>query len=246
MRRVAAIIQARMGSTRLPGKVLRDVGGRTMLERVINRTRRAKHLRQVVVATSVSAADEPIVDHARDLGVEVVRGDEEWVLDRFYDAAQVVEADAVVRITADCPLIEPELIDRVVEAFLGAAPPADFAANIIERRYPRGLDVEVASREALGRVWREADQPHQRRHVFPYIYEHPGAFRMVSVTDPVDRSGMRWTVDTIDDLQFIRAVYEQFDNRDDVHWLDVIALLARRPDLMGLNAMVTQKPLEER
>jgi spore coat polysaccharide biosynthesis protein SpsF len=163
------------------------------------------------------------------------------VLDRFYRGARQLGADPVVRITADCPLIDPEIIDRVIGAFLSASPEADFAANTLQRTYPRGLDVEVASFEALERIWREAREPHQRAHVFPYVYEHPERFVVVSVTDEQDRSWMRWTVDTEEDLAFARAVCQALGEREGASWREVLALLAREPGLVDINRHVQQK-----
>src|SRR2546425_10357183 len=166
MKRVA-IIQARMGSTRLPGKVLLDIGEQTMLARVVNRARRAKTVDTIVVATTTSERDDVIVEYARTLGVKTFRGDEDNVLSRYYLAARAYNASMVARITADCPLIDPEIIDKVVIAFLDAYPKADFASNALARTYPRGLDVEVASFAALERAWRGGEKAYQRIYVFP-------------------------------------------------------------------------------
>lgn len=244
MKRVA-IIQARMGSTRLPGKVMSDVGGATLLSRVVNRTRRSKTLDSVMVATSTLAGDDVVASHSRDLGVEVFRGDETDVLSRYYHAAAGCGAGVVVRVTADCPLIEPEIIDRVVIGFANAQPPADFACNVLPRTYPRGLDVQVASYAALERVWREARKPHHRVHVFPYVYENPEMFVRVHVVDEKDRSWMRWTVDALEDLEFVRAVYLRLGNDDGTSWREVLELLEREPELLDINKHVRHKALED-
>ena len=238
------IVQARMGSTRLPGKIAMDIGGHSMLARVVTRARRARSATRTIVATTTSAADDGVPAMAGALGVDVFRGDEDDVLDRYYQAARAARADVVVRVTADCPLIEPEILDTVVRAFVAAAPPADFAANTLRRTYPQGLDVEVASFAALERAWREARRPYQRSHVFPYLYENPQTFRLVSVTDDQDHAAMRWTVDTADDLAFVRAVYARFGNELLVDWRDVVALLDREPELLEINAHVQHKALE--
>lgn len=237
-------IQARMGSTRLPGKVLMDIGGQTMLARVVNRARRTKTVRTIVVATSMSVRDDVIMEHGRALGVDVFRGDEEDVLNRFYKAAIAFNADVVIRITADCPLIESGIIDKVVTTFLEVYPKADFAANTLQRTYPQGMDVEVASFRALERAWRQARNFYQRAHVFPYIYENPDSFDLISVTDERDNSWMRWTVDTQEDLEFIRAVYSALGNDDHVSWREVLVLLDRQPELLEINKHVRQKALE--
>jgi len=240
---VVAIIQARMGSTRLPGKVLQEIGGETMLARVVRRAQQAASLDRVVVATTSEVADEAIVAECKHLGVPAFRGDEQDVLDRYYQAARAYEAQAIVRITSDCPLIDPGVIDRVVACFLEAQP--DYASNSLQRRYPRGLDTEVMTQSALERAWRQAVEPYQRIHVTPYLYQHPEQFRLLSVVNDQDFSGHRWTVDTVEDLAFVREVYRRLGNNGAVTWLDVLALLAREPDLAGLNRMIQQKALHE-
>lgn len=244
---VVAIIQARMGSTRLPGKVLLDLGGHSMLARVVRRVRRSRCVDRTVVAATESAADEPLVSECDRLGVELVRGSELDVLDRFYRAACRFGAGAVVRITSDCPLIDPGVIDRVVRAYLDWRP--DYASNVYRRTYPRGLDTEVVSRDALGRAWREASEPYQRVHVTPYLYQHPEYFRLLSVTAGPEAAGdaghMRWTVDTAEDLALIREVYRRFGNEDTFAWTDLLDLFARDPSLAELNRAVRQKALHE-
>lgn len=241
--KVVAIIQARMGSTRLPGKVMKDLGGATVLARVVNRTRRAKLLDEVVVATSTGSGDDVIVDECRRLNAPYFRGSELDVLDRYYQCARHFQADAVVRITSDCPLIDPELIDSTVRRFLEDKP--DYATNALPPTFPRGLDVEVFSAGALSRAWQEAGQPFERAHVTPYLYEQEGRFRVASLTAGCDHSHCRWTLDTADDLEFIRAVYEHFENREDINWQEVLAFLGGEPELASLNAHVRQKTVQE-
>ena len=242
-RRVVAIVQARMGSRRLPEKVLADIQGRPMLQRVITRVGRAKWPRQVVVATSRNPDDGPIAELCARLGVPCTRGSAEDVLDRFHQAAIETQAEAVVRITADCPLIDPILIDETILAFLRAEPPVDFACNRLswDRTYPIGTDTEVCSLQALHIAWREADQPHQREHVMPFLYENQDRFRVLQVrsSDP-ELGKLRWTVDEAEDLEFVREVYARF-GRDDFSWLDVLALLQREPELARINMAVVHK-----
>jgi len=239
--RVVAIIQARMGSSRLPGKVLQDIGGSTMLARVVRRTQRAASLDEVIVATTVETDDEVIVAECKRLSVPVFRGDKEDVLDRYYQAAQAYHAAIIVRITSDCPLIEPEVVDQVVCACLDAQ--ADYASNTLRRTYPRGLDTEVMPLSALERAWRQATEPYQRIHVTPYLYQHPDQFKLLSVTDDQDHSRYRWTVDTPDDLAFVREVYRRLDNDDAIRWTQVLDLLEREPALLRINTGVPQKEL---
>jgi spore coat polysaccharide biosynthesis protein SpsF len=241
--RVVAIIQARMGSSRLPRKALRDIGGATMLARVVHRARRASLLSEVVVATTVEPEDEAIVTECDRLGTRVFRGSEDDVLDRFYRAAMTFKAEAVVRITSDCPLIDSSVIDAVVRAFSDETP--DYASNSLTRTYPRGLDVEVMTIEALARAAREATEQYQRAHVTPYIYQRPDLFRLLPITEAADYSDLRWTVDTEEDLKLVRAIYERFGNDDSFGWRDVLALLADEPSLNEMNRDVQQKSLEE-
>lgn len=239
------IIQARMTSSRLPGKVLMDIGGQPMLERVVQRARRAAQVHGTIVATSSLPADDPVADSARALGVEVFRGSEQDVLDRFYKAAKKFQADAIVRVTADCPLIDPGLIDEVITAFQRHRPWVDFAANTLTRTYPRGLDVEVASFNALQRAWKEARAEYHRAHVFPFVYEHPEKFALCNVTQGEDHSWMRWTVDTEADLEFVRAVYARLNNALYPTWHEVLEVLHKEPALIEINRQVQQKPARE-
>lgn len=241
---VGAIVQARMGSTRLPGKVLLDIEGMSMLARVVARVRRARTIDRVIVATTTNTQDDPLAEHARELRVEVYRGDEEDVLDRYYQTARYYELDIVVRITSDCPLLDPDLADQVVRPLLDPASRVDYSANGLRRTYPRGLDVEGVPFATLERVWREATSVHERAHVFPYIYEHPDRFSMASLTDAIDRSSMRWTVDTEEDLFFVREVCRALGRRE-FTWKDVLKVLDARPELLRINATVRQKSAHE-
>lgn len=237
--RIVAIVQARMGSSRLPGKVLADIGGRTMLARVVRRLSRARLVHQIVVATSLAEADDVISDECQRLLVPSFRGSEQDVLDRFQQAASTHGADVVVRITSDCPMIDPEIVDQVVAAFLEHRP--DYASNTLTRTYPRGLDTEVMASTALRRAWEDATSGYQREHVTPYIYENPDRFRLLPVRGALDLSEGRWTVDTLDDLAFVRAVYARIGDAEGFGWRDTLELLAREPQLRELNRYVEQK-----
>lgn len=240
---VVAIIQARMGSTRLPGKILKDIAGETMLARVVNRVRRARLIDEILVATTDRPADDAVVEECGRCSVAVSRGDQDDVLDRYFRAAQLAKAEVVVRITSDCPLIDPEISDKTVAAFLQAQP--DYASNRIIQTYPRGLDTEVMTFDALARAWQQARKPYERTHVTPYLYEHPAEFRLLSVTGDEDHSGHRWTVDTPEDLEFVRAVYASFAGKTEFSCRDVLDLLDREPELMELNRFIMQKALHE-
>ncbi|HMK07559.1 MAG TPA: glycosyltransferase family protein [Anaerolineales bacterium] len=241
--RCVAIVQARMGSRRLPGKVLADIEGRPMLERVLMRLGRARRPQAMGVATTTLTEDDPVAGLCRSLGVACVRGSVEDVLDRFHQAAAEWKADTIVRVTGDCPLIDPGVVDETIQAFLEATPPVDFACNRLpwDRTYPIGLDTEVCSRAALETAWREAGQPYQREHVMPFLYENPDRFRLLHVQSP-DRGlgALRWTVDEADDLAFVRQVYARF-GRDDFTWREVLDLLAREPELARVNLGVAHK-----
>jgi spore coat polysaccharide biosynthesis protein SpsF len=242
-RRVVAIIQARMGSTRLPGKVLSDIGGQPMLARVVERARRAKTVDEVAVATTTDPADEVVAAMCAEKGYAWVRGHPADVLDRYHQAARRFQADVIVRLTADCPLIDPEVIDLTVRAFLDADPPVDLVANRLPqgRTFPIGLDTEVCSFTALGQAWTHAKQPHEREHVMPYLYEVPGRFRVVLVNNDKDYGMLRWTVDTADDLELVRAIYARFKGRDDFSWIEVLKLFEKDPSLGEINAGVRHK-----
>jgi spore coat polysaccharide biosynthesis protein SpsF len=243
--RHVVIVQARLGSTRLPGKVLADIGGRTMLERVVRRAQQADRPHEVVVATTTREEDDAVAAEAERLHLQAFRGDAEDVLGRFARAAEAVSADVVVRVTADCPFLDADVLDEVVRAFTESRPPADLASNVIERTYPRGLDVEVVATSALRAADREARRAHQRSHVTPFLYEHPDRFRLVSVRGDADHASERWTVDTAEDLRFARELCSRLADPDGAGWRDVLAALEREPQLRAINAGVQQKALLE-
>ena len=201
-----AILQARMSSTRLPGKVMRPLVGRPMIERQLERLRRSTGLR-LVVATSTDASDDPLAKHLRDIGVDVFRGSLHDVLDRYVGAARTFGVEgALIRLTADCPLADPGVIDDCVR--LRAELGVDYASNGRRRTYPRGLDVEVFTLEALLTAGREAVDPYDREHVTPFLYRHPERFTQGELVQARDESHLRWTVDTPDDFAFVERVYD--------------------------------------
>jgi spore coat polysaccharide biosynthesis protein SpsF len=242
-----AIVQARMSSTRLPGKVLKDIAGRAMLARVVMRARRARRVSQVVVATTTDSADDPVAAFCRLQGFPVARGSMNDVLDRYYRAAREFGAEIVVRLTADCPVIDPGEIDHVVTVLLEEG--LDFAANRLpppwKRTYPVGLDTEVCSFAGLERAWREARLPYEREHVMPYFYDEPGRFRIKVLDHDPDYGYHRWTVDTAEDLELLNRVYVHFNGRDDFTWLEVLDLFEHQPELLEINANVHHKHLRE-
>lgn len=241
--RVVAIIQARMTSTRLPGKVLKLASGRTMLERMCERVKQAKTIDQVVVATTTAPVDDAIVRVCRKIKISVYRGSLQDVLDRYYQAALEYKADVVVRLTADCPLIDPVLIDDVVNALM--VNQADFACNRLPppftRTYPIGLDVEACTTSALADAWQHASQKNEREHVLPYLYAVPGRFKVVQLNHSPDLGHLRWTLDTPEDLILLRRIYRYFSGRNDFTWLDVLRLQQEKPALFTVNAQVIHK-----
>ena len=239
---LAIIVQARMTSTRLPGKVLAPVLGRPMLAYQLERLARVRTPHITVVATTTNASDDPIARLAREAGSHVFRGSEDDVLARYAGAAADVAARTVVRVTSDCPLIDPAVIDRVIDRYAGGD--CDYASNTLVRTYPRGLDTEVLSVDTLAIAAREAIDPVEREHVTPFVYRRPERFRLCSVESEVDLSRHRWTVDEAGDLAFVREVYEAlYSSMPDFGVDAVIELGRRRPDILGLNAGVRQKAL---
>jgi spore coat polysaccharide biosynthesis protein SpsF len=243
--KTVAIIQARMGSSRLPGKVLLDLAGRSVLERIVRRVQRCRLVDEIVVATTTAAADNGIADACRRIGVSTFRGSEDDVLERFVKAARAHLAEICVRITADCPLIDPEVSDEIIRRFMQASPPVDYASNKIPQSFPRGLDTEVFSCAALERAAREATLPYERAHVTVYIYEHPQRFNLLSVVSDTDRADWRWTLDTAEDLEFLREIYVRLGADNEFSWHDVIHLLEREPGLRRINQHVVQKAVRE-
>jgi spore coat polysaccharide biosynthesis protein SpsF len=243
--KTVAIVQARLGSTRLPGKVLMDVVGETVLERVIRRVERFTLVDEIIVATSTLHPDDAIVKECARIGVPVFRGSESDVLARFVGAAAETDADVCVRLTADCPLIDPGVSDKIISVFMEADGAADYASNKIPQSFPRGLDTEVFSRDALARAAREARERYERVHVTPYLYRHPEIFSLISVTSEVDRADWRWTIDTAEDLEFVREIYSRLEGREDFSWEEVVALIEDETSLMWINAGVRQKELHD-
>ncbi len=240
--RVVVIIQARMASSRLPGKVLADLGGQPVLAWVVHRAQRARGVDQVVVATSVAAEDSVIAAFCKEQGFACTRGDLHDVLDRYVQAAHEYDADVVVRLTGDCPFIDPGMLADNLHTFLDADPRLDFAANRLpgERTVPIGLDAEICTIGALEIAWREAQEPHQREHVMPFFYEHPQRFRILHIKHQPDYGHYRWTVDTPEDLELVRKVVAHFKD-DQFSWKEVLVLFESQPELARINAAVRHK-----
>ena len=230
---ILGVIQARMSSSRLPGKVLKPLLGVPMLGRQIERVRRARRLDDLVIATSTGSADEAIAELCQQLQVGCFRGSLDDVLDRFHGAAQAAAADHVVRLTGDCPLSDPEIIDAVVALHLEGD--YDYTSNAHPPTYPDGLDVEVVRFASLEKAWRQARLPSQREHVTPYLYE-PGLFRTGNLSHDIDLSGLRWTVDEPEDFELIETIYRALHAElPEFLMADVLALLERQTHLSAIN-----------
>lgn len=247
MRRVI-IVQARMTSTRLPGKVLLDLAGRPLLAQQLHRLKRCRHADEIVVATTTQGADDPVVTLADREGVRWFRGNEADVLSRYVGAAREVKADVVVRVTADCPLIDPEESDRVIERLVDSPEPCDYTSNVhavgVEHRtYPRGLDTEAMFADTIERVHRLARSAPAREHVTVYIWkERPDLFVTHLVADVEDNSDLRWTVDERADLEMMRRLYDALGVGDRrVGYRQVLAYVRAHPELSALNAAVAPR-----
>jgi spore coat polysaccharide biosynthesis protein SpsF len=240
--RVVAIIQARMASSRLPGKVLADLGGQPVLAWVARRAARTEGIAQVVVATSVAPEDDAVSDFCKAADIACSRGNLYDVLDRYRQAAQEFDAEIIVRLTGDCPLIDPGMLADNLHVFLTANPPLDFATNRLpeERTIPIGLDAEFCTRAALETAWSEAQKPHQREHVMPFFYENPDRFRILHIKHHPNVGNYRWTVDTPEDLDLLRQVVAHFSD-DTFPWQQVLALFYQYPELAKINATIAHK-----
>lgn len=238
---INAVIQARTGSTRLPAKVMADLGGRTVLEWVIRAARAAGQVDEVIVATTTMDDDDPVAELAAALGAPVVRGSENDVLGRFVDALDAHPADAIVRLTADCPLLDPALIDAVAGAWVGS-PTVDYVSTTLVRSLPRGMDIELVTAQALRAVDRMATG-HDRVHVTSGVYADPTAYRLLGLSVTPPANDLRVTLDTAEDLVVIRELVAELPD-EPPEWRDVVAILRSRPDLVAINASVVQKPIE--
>ena len=273
-----------MSSLRLPGKILADIAGQPMLQRVFIRTSRAATVTETIFATTTDPSDDPVAEYCDFSGIPFGRGNLYDVLDRYYQTAKQAKADVVVRVTADCPVIDPDLIDDSVNAiwgrFEGMPDPLDevnrpllpdefvFAADFVcnrlpppfHRTYPIGLDVEVCTYTALEKAWKESTETFHREHVMPYFYEgvqlsaisrqlslgvSRRRFRIAMLNHPTDFGDHRWTVDTPEDLEFMRQVYSRFNGRDDFTWKEVLELVHNEPELTKINASIKHKTLKD-
>lgn len=232
--KILAIIQARIGSTRLPGKVLRELEGKTVLERVIERVSASRCIDQVVVATTDKRDDLKLVEICERIGTGVFCGSENDVLDRYYKAADFFGACQVVRITSDCPLMDPRVIDAVVG--LHREKDADYTSNTLKETFPDGEDVEVMSFLALEKAWKEAELASEREHVTPYLRKHPELFKHASLVNGTDLSKKRWTLDNWEDYLFIQRIFKELHGKKALFGMEeVLSLLAEHPEIEEMN-----------
>jgi spore coat polysaccharide biosynthesis protein SpsF len=240
--KIAAIIQARMGSTRLAGKVMKDITGKTVLAHVVERISQSKLIEDIVIATTTHDRDNIIEDEAIKWGVKVFRGSEDDVLSRYYYAAKEHNVHVAARITSDCPLIDPKVADEIVGCYLGHR--YDLVTNagpdLAQRTYPRGLDTEVFSFMVLEKAFNNAKEKYQREHVTPYIYET--SRKIYYYKNDVDYSGYRWTLDTEEDFELIKRIYNKlYHGWHDFYLADILALFRQEPSLFKINARIEQK-----
>jgi spore coat polysaccharide biosynthesis protein SpsF len=240
--KVVAIIQARMGSTRLPGKVMKTILGKPVILWDLERVSLSKLIDEIVVAIPYGNENDIIEDTIKehDDKIIIIRGSEHDVLDRYYRAALQTNADVIVRITSDCPLIDPVIVDSIIEQFFNND--CVYCSNILQRTYPRGLDTEVFSFEALKKAWKESKKDYEREHVTPYMIENPNRFKLHNVVNDNDLSNLRWTLDTEEDLKFIEIIYKQKIPEKQMFLMDdVLDLLEKEPGLNEINMHIEQK-----
>ncbi|MFQ5533283.1 MAG: cytidylyltransferase domain-containing protein [Sphingomonadales bacterium] len=229
------ILQARCSSSRLPGKVLKPILGEAMLARQIERLGRAKRIERLVVATSTDASDNTLEELCSTIGVPCYRGALDDVLDRFYEAAACYMPAHVIRLTGDCPLCDPELIDHLTARHLEGG--FDYSSNALEPTFPDGLDAEIMTFDALRRAWREAELPSDREHVTPFIHQRPQRFRLFNLTNERDLAHLRWTVDEPEDFEMVSRVYEAlYPENPGFDTAEILAFLDRHPEIAALNA----------
>jgi spore coat polysaccharide biosynthesis protein SpsF (cytidylyltransferase family) len=247
--KASAIIQARLGSTRLPGKVLLTLADKTVLEHVIQRALKARSIQEVVVATTQQKENSQVADVAQRCQVKVYRGSENDVLDRYYQAAKLFSLHHIVRITSDCPVIDPQVIDGVINKYFETE--ADYCSNTITKTLPDGEDVEVFSFQALERAWREADIPSEREHVTPYLKKHKDLFKIVSCDHDVDLGEKRWSLDREEDYRFLKILFEHLYTQNHYFGMaEILKFLKEHPETEKINSHVVRdegylKSLEE-
>ncbi|WP_431811458.1 cytidylyltransferase domain-containing protein [Lysinibacillus sp. FW12] len=240
--RIVAIIQARMGSTRLPGKILKKVNGRPLLSYQIERLKQSNYINDLVIATTIDEKDDLIVEFCEKNNILSFRGSEKDVLARYYETAKAFKAEAIVRITSDCPIIDVQVVDKTIQFFIDKN--FEYVSNTVERTYPRGLDTEIFTFAALEIAYNEAILERDREHVTAYFYTNPDIFKIGSVCNEIDYSKYRWTVDTEEDFQLIKNIIENLYSENPQFTLhDTVQLMEANPDWFNINAHIEQKKL---
>ncbi|EPG75814.1 cytidylyltransferase [Leptospira fainei serovar Hurstbridge str. BUT 6] len=242
--KTAFVIQARMTSSRLPGKILKEILNKPLLEYQVERLRRVKEADGIVIATTINETDLPVVELCKKLDVPYYRGSEIDVLSRYYEAATYFGLNDIIRVTSDCPVIDPGIVSKVIKSYLESKNSIDYASNSLERSYPRGMDTEIFSYEALTRAHLEAREPAHREHVTAYIYANPDKFRLKSIVSSIDNSNFRLTVDTPEDFQLIKVIIEALYPKNHEFGIDeIINFLNEFPEHLKINEHVIQKKL---
>lgn len=237
-----AIVQARYGSNRLPGKILKEISGKPMLWHVVNRLSFSKLINKIIIATTNIPNDNITEKFCIDNKIDFYRGSDDDVLSRYYEAAKRFNADIVIRITSDCPLIDPLIIDKMLVSFLTVSSNCDYMSNVIERTFPRGLDTEIFTFNALEKAINEAATPFEKEHVTPFIYNHTDLFKTRNYSNNKDYSFHRWTVDTEEDFRLIEVIYKELYSPDKLFLFeDVLKLFEQKPELIKINQHIKQK-----
>jgi spore coat polysaccharide biosynthesis protein SpsF len=235
-----------MGSTRFPGKILKDIQGKPMLWHVINRVNYSNLIDKIVIATTDNKEDDKIEGFCKTNDISSYRGSQKDVLDRYYQVARIYQVDLIIRITSDCPLIDPDIIDKAIEHYLNNKEKVDYVSNTLERTYPRGMDAEVFSFGVLEKVWQKAKKQYEREHVTPYIYENPDTFNLSCIKNENDLSYLRLTVDEEKDLELVIGIYKKLYKKNNIFYLeDIVKLFEEYPELKSVNETVKQKNIKQ-
>jgi spore coat polysaccharide biosynthesis protein SpsF len=234
---IGIIIQARMNSSRLTGKVMKKIMGKPLLELLIERLKHCRYVDEIIVATTTNAVDDVIEALAMRLSVKSMRGSEEDVLDRYFQAAKKFNLDHIVRITADCPLIDPAIVDKILKYYIDTNFKYDYLCNTLKPTFPDGMDVEIFSFEVLKKIHEFSKEKYLREHVCGYIIENPDQFNIKNYTNDEDLSSLRWTVDTPEDFSFVKIIFERlYPSKNTFHMSDILELIRQDPELMKINS----------
>jgi spore coat polysaccharide biosynthesis protein SpsF len=249
MQNMSAIVQARMGSTRFPGKIMKKIEGKPVLWHVYDRLRHSKKLDSIIIATTILKEDDSVEDFCKENNILFSRGSVEDVLSRYFFTAQKFSCENIVRITSDCPVIDPEIIDSMIEQFFAENKEKiniDYLSNSLERTFPRGLEAEIFPFKTLEKTFNEATESYEKEHVTPYIYQHPELFKLKNYSSSKNYSNLRWTLDTNEDFQLMKEIYAILYDGDKIFLFnDILALMEKKPGLRNINNNIKQKKLGE-